>query len=283
MTTVVVGGNGQLGADLVNACENEAIGLTHDDIEVSDIQSVRDALTPLNPDLVINTAAFHNTDACEDEPEKTFNVNSVGAYNVAKATAEIGCKNVYLSTDYVFDGQRKTPYTEEDKTNPLNVYGASKVAGESVSIILNPQTFIVRCCGLYGMTTSRKGHNFPDLMIRLGRQRDELKVVTDEVLTPTYTKDLSEKLLEVAATDKYGLYHMTNTGECSWFDYAGKVFEIMDIEVDLKPAGPDDFPKKAARPAYSVLNNLRLKMEGFGDLRGWGDALEDYLKTKYGD
>ncbi|HHQ44662.1 MAG TPA: dTDP-4-dehydrorhamnose reductase [Candidatus Altiarchaeales archaeon] len=282
MKILIIGSNGQLGSDLMNTFQNQAIGYTHKDIEITNLDSVTKAIGHEAPDIVINTAAYHNTDECEDDPEKTFSVNTIGAYNIAKACRKTGSKTVYISTDYVFDGSKKTPYTEEDTVNPLNIYGASKVAGEQVTRILNPRHYIIRCSGLYGLTTSRKGHNFPDLMIKLGKKRDELKVVKDEVLTPTYTKDLSEKIKELVETEYHGTYHLTNTGFCSWYDFAEKVLEEMEIQTNLKPAGPDDFPKKAARPKYSALDNKNLRKTGIKEMRSWQDALRDYLTTKYG-
>jgi len=242
---------------------------------------VRRMLTEVMPDVVINTAAFHRVDDCEDQPEKAFKVNTYAMRNLAQICLDLDCALVHISTDYVFGGEKRTPYTEDDAPNPLNVYGVSKLAGEYFVRNICPKHFIIRTSGLYGVAgSSGKGGNFIETMIRLAKEHKPIRVVNDQVLTPTYTKDLAPKIKELLQTEAYGLYHITNSGQCSWYEFAGKIFELLDLKPDFSPTTTDEFRAKARRPAYSVLAHNKLKRLGLDDLRPWPQALKAYLEEK---
>jgi len=283
MKVAIIGANGQLGSDLVKAlASEEVIPLTHDDIEVADQASVHRVLTRHQPQVVINTAAFHNVVACEEQPERAFAVNAIGAWNVARACGPLGASLVHISTDYVFDGQKGNPYTEDDLPRPLNVYGVSKLAGEHLIRYSLKQHFIIRTSGLYGTHPCRAkgGENFVELMLRLARERDEVRVVNDEVLTPTYTWDLARQIALLIHTQHYGLYHVTSGGQCSWYEFARAIFELTGTRVNLQPTTAEEFPRPVKRPAYSVLENRALRELGLDRMRPWQEALAAYLETR---
>jgi dTDP-4-dehydrorhamnose reductase len=252
MKVAVVGANGQLGTDLVDALVAagfEAAPLRHGDIEVADLDSVRAALAEHAPDAVLNTAAFHNMPACEEDPQRTFEVNAVGALNLARAATELGVRNVYFSTDYVFDGAKGEPYEETDRPQPLNVYGASKLAGERLSEVYAPETLVLRVSGIYGRVPCRhKGANFITKMIELAGRLPEVRVVTDEILTPTPTRAIAEKTVELLNTDATGLMHLTCEGSCSWYDFAHEIFSTLRLGTPLHEAKVADFPSPVQRP-----------------------------------
>jgi dTDP-4-dehydrorhamnose reductase len=257
------------------------IGLTHGSLDIRQPARVRAVLFEANPEIVINTAAFNRVDDSEDDPDKAFSVNAYGARNVARVCAELGCTLMHISTDYVFGDEKRSPYSERDTPNPLSVYGVSKLAGEIFVRNICPQHFVVRTCGLYGIAGSAgKGGNFVDTMIRLAQQDKPIRVVDDQVLTPTYAKDLAETLKDLAQTQAYGLYHITNAGQCSWYDFAGHVFELARLKPDVAPITSEAFGAKARRPGYSVLAAERLKKIGLKELRPWQEALRDYLSEK---
>ena len=213
-----------MGTEIVKVLHSEeVIPLTHEDIEVADEGSVRKTVAPYEPEVIISTAAYHRVADCERNEIKSFKVNAIGAKNLANVCKEKNAVLVYISTDYVFDGQKGKPYIESDPPRPLNVYGISKLAGEYYIRYIWPKHFIIRTSGLYGSAKCRaKGGNFIDLMLRLANERDEIQVVDDEVLTPTYTVDLALKIRELIQRDYFGLYHITNNGACSWYGFAQK-------------------------------------------------------------
>jgi len=280
----VVGGTGQLGSDLVKVLRaggDEAISLSHADIECADLESVRAALGGLRPEIVINCAAFVRVDECERRPEDAFQVNAIGSLHVAKICAEIDAVCVYISTDYVFDGQKGEPYTEEDRPNPLSVYGTSKLAGEYSVRAACPRHFIVRTSGLYGAAgSSGKGGNFVETMIRLAAEGTPIRVVSDQVLTPTYAKDLAQKIRELLQTKAYGVFHIANNGGCSWYEFADTIFRLLGLRPDLGPTTTEEFGSVARRPAYSVLAHVGLRQVRLENLRIWSEALPAYLMEK---
>lgn len=282
MKVLIIGANGQLGNDLVKAFQGEElIPLTHKDIEICDYARTREILTKAKPDAVINTAAYHRTDECEDNVQKAFEVNAFAVRNLAQVCQDLGCTLVHMSTDYVFGGEKATPYTEDDLPNPLNVYGVSKLAGEHFVRNICEKHFIIRSSGLFGVAgASGKGGNFVETMIRLAKERKPIRVVDDQVLSPTYTRDLAQKIKELLRTEAYGLYHLTNSGQCSWYEFASKIFELMNLKPDLAPTTTAEFGAKARRPVYSVLAHEGLKRLGLDDLRPWPEALRAYLKEK---
>jgi dTDP-4-dehydrorhamnose reductase len=284
MKVAVIGAKGQLGQDLLKALEekgDEAIALAHEDLDVTDLEATRRTIREIAPHVVVNTAAFHKVDLCEDEPAQTFAVNASGARHVAMACAEAGAVAVFFSTDYVFGGEKREPYREEDRPNPLSVYGVSKLAGELATRITLERHFVIRTTGLYGLAgASGKGGNFVETMLRLAREGKSIRVVEDQVLTPTYTVDLAERVVQLLHTDAYGLYHMTSTGECSWYEFARTIFELAGLTVDLSPTTSTEFGAKARRPAYSVLDNVRMREVGIPEFRPWREALKAYLEAR---
>jgi dTDP-4-dehydrorhamnose reductase len=279
----VIGSTGQLGGDLVRVFGEGAVGLSHGELDITDGVGVASAVHSLRPEWVLNTAAFHRVDDCEVNPALAFAVNAVGASNVARAAAAVGAGVVFFSTDYVFGGQRRErddPYEEGDDPSPLNVYGVSKVAGEQLVMQANERHIVVRSAGLYGTSTSRKGWTFPELMINKARTDGLVRVVTDQVLSPTYTADLAQKTRELVERDASGLFHLTNAGECSWFEFARGVFELAGVEVEVEPIETGETRRRAHRPSYSALKTTRLGEAGVSPMRSWEEALGDYLRAK---
>ena len=283
MRVAVIGSTGQLGQDLLRVFGDRAIGFAHEDLDVTDPAGVALAVRSAEPDWVLNTAAFHRVDDCEEDPTSTFAVNATGALNVARAAADIGSGVAFYSTDYVFGGEgreRDHPYVEQDNPYPLNVYGASKVAGEQLAMQANERHLVVRSAGLYGTATSRKGWTFPELMINKARTDGFVRVVTDQVLSPTFTADLARTTKQLIDHDARGLFHLTNAGECSWFDFAQKAFEIVGVKARMEPIDTGQMKQRARRPSYSALETSRLGAVGLNPMRPWEEALGDYLKQK---
>lgn len=282
MRVLIIGARGQLGTDLVRVLSDwNVTATTSAELDVRDFAGTRRKLLDLRPELVINTSAFHRVDDCEDEADRAFLVNVHAVRNLAKVCAEMDTVLTHFSTDYVFAGDHAQPYAENDLPGPLSVYGGSKLAGEHMVRAYCPRHFVVRTCGLYGVAgTSGKGGNFVETMLRLARDGKPIRVVNDQVLTPTYTLDLAMKIKELVRTDAFGLYHLTSQSSCSWFEFAGKVFELADVQPDFGPTTTAAFAAKARRPAYSVLDNTRLCALGLCDMRPWQEALAAYMHEK---
>jgi dTDP-4-dehydrorhamnose reductase len=283
LKVAVIGSTGQLGQDLLRVFGEDAVGFTHQDLDVTDGVGVASAMHSVQPDWVLNTAAFHRVDDCETNPALSFAVNALGALNVARATATVGAGVVFYSTDYVFGGQdreRGHPYEEGDRLHPLNVYGVSKGAGEQLVMQANARHLVVRSAGLYGTATSRKGWTFPELMLNKARTEGIVRVVTDQVLSPTFTADLALKTKELIEQDAAGLFHLTNAGECSWFEFARGVFDLAGVDAKMEPIRTDQTQRRARRPSYSALTTARLAEVGLRPLRPWQEALGDYLRAK---
>jgi dTDP-4-dehydrorhamnose reductase len=282
MKVMVIGANGQLGSDLVKVfSEWQVIPIKHMDFDICDHAMTHTRITEVKPDVVINTAAFHRVDDCEDRPEKAFAVNTVAVRHLAQVCAAVRCTLVHVSTDYVFGSDQRAPYTENDVPSPLNVYGVSKLAGEYFVRTLCPKHFIARTTGLYGLAgSSGKGGNFVELMIRLAKEGKPIKVVHDQVLTPTSTKDLALKIKDLVQTEAYGLYHLTNSSGCSWYEFAAKIFQLTGLHPNFEPTTSAAFPTKARRPSFSVLAHTQLPKAGLADMRPWPEALADYLQEK---
>ena len=283
MRVVIIGSTGQLGQDLLRVFGDEAVGLSHQDVDVTDEAGVASALGSHRPDWVLNTAAFHRVDDCELDPATSFAVNATGALNVARAAADIGSGVVFYSSDYVFGGEergRDHAYEEGDRPDPLSVYGTTKVAGEQLVMQANERHLVVRSAGLYGTATSRKGWTFPELMINKARSDGAVRVVTDQVLSPTFTADLAQKSKELIEHDAAGLFHLTNARECSWFEFARGAFDIAGVEAEIEPIGSEQLNQRARRPPYSALDSSRLAAVGVSPMRPWEEALDDYLNQK---
>ena len=283
MRTVVIGGTGQLGQDLLRFLGDEAVSLSHQEFDVTDGVGVVETLRALKPDWVVNTAAFHRVDDCELNPTQSFAVNATGAANVARAAADLGAGVVFYSTDYVYGGEgrpRNTPHLESDPVDPLSVYGVSKWAGEQLVAQRNPRHIVVRSAGLYGTATSRKGWTFPELMVNKAKSEGKLKVVTDQALSPTYTHDLAETTVALMRGDATGLFHLTNAGECSWWEFAKATVDLAGIAVEVEPTVSTQLGRRAKRPPYSAMASERLPGTGVAPMRPWQEALEHYLTAK---
>jgi dTDP-4-dehydrorhamnose reductase len=282
LKVAVIGANGQLGADVVSEFQNAGAttaALMHADLDISSLEETKRVLREIEPSLVVNTAAMHRVESCETQPLRAFEVNALGARNLSMVARELNTGLVHISTDYVFDGSKGKPYLEDDPAVPLNVYGNTKLSGEAFIRATSEKYFILRTSALYGENPCRAkgGKNFVDLMLKLASERDELRVVDDEVVSPTFTRDLAKQIVDLSRTDHYGLYHATAEGSCSWYEFAKTIFDLANIAVNLKIAGPREFPSKVPRPKYSVLENAQLKKRGLNSFPPWQHGLAAYL------
>lgn len=286
MKALVTGVKGQLGYDVVNELTKrgyEAVGVDIEEMDITDEASVNKVIKECNPDVVVHCAAWTAVDAAEDEENipKVMAVNAKGTENIAKVCKEIDAKMIYISTDYVFNGQGETPWKPDDEREPLNVYGQSKYEGELAVTSLLEKYYIVRIAWVFGVN----GKNFIRTMINLGQTHDKLTVVNDQIGTPTYTYDLARLLVDMAETDKYGIYHATNEGGyISWYDFTVEImkqagqYDEKYAKVQVSPVSSDAYPAKAKRPSNSRMNKDKLKENGFTPLPTWQDALGRYLK-----
>lgn len=278
MKILVTGANGQLGRELVllpATRDTEITGFGRKELDITDLEQCRSMLRSHQPDAVIHCAAYTKVDQAESEPDEAYRVNAYGTRNAVLAAEEVGAKFVYISTDYVFDGRADKPYREYDRTDPQTVYGRSKLAGEQLVQSLSSRYFIVRTSWVYG----KHGANFVKTMLKLAEERDSLKVVHDQIGSPTYTLDLARFLLELVKTDYYGIYHASNSGACSWYEFAKAIFEEKGLNVQVEPCTTAEFPRPAPRPAYSVLDHGAIRAHGFEPLRPWREALRHYLRN----
>jgi len=286
MKIAVIGADGQLGTDICVALDqnqHQVVRLTIADIEISDGNSVSRVLKEIQPQWVINTAAFHHVEKCEEEPIKAFEVNALGARNVALVCREIDAVLLHISTDYIFDGKKRAPYVESDKPMPLNVYANTKLAGEYFVEAACEKHYILRVSGIYGKNPclGKGGRNFVDLMIKLSQEREEVRVVDNEILTPTSTVEISRQIVKmIDAKPHYGIYHCTAEGRCSWYEFAAEIFEITKPNIKFNKAAPGEFAVKVQRPEYSVLENRNLKDQGINIMRHWKDGLREYLANR---
>jgi dTDP-4-dehydrorhamnose reductase len=280
----VIGANGQLGRDVVHAFEangDHVIPLTHAEIELADLNSVATSLQKFNPDVVVNTAAMHHVENCEREPAKAFAVNGIGTWNLSKVVRDMDKVLVHVSTDYVFDGKKEIPYEETDTPTPLNVYGNTKLAGEYFLLSTAPKHFVLRTSAIYGHNPCRAkgGLNFIELMLKLAQERGKVRVVDNEIVSPTSTAELARQIVALSRSHAYGLYHATAEGSCSWHKFAQEVFQLTNTRVDLQIAGPNEFPAKVPRPKYSVLENCGLKRQGLNIFRPWQEGVREYVSA----
>jgi dTDP-4-dehydrorhamnose reductase len=283
MKLLVLGANGQLGSDLLRvfrAAGDTVIPATHADVEVCSPDRVSEILGETKADVVLNTAAFHKVEECEKNPALAFQVNATGAMNLARACQRSGAMLVHFSTDYVFDGRKRAPYEETDLPSPLNVYGASKVAGEHLITCNLERYFVIRTCGLYGVAgSSGKGGNFVENMLKKAMAGDAIRVVDDQVLTPTYTVDLAEATRRLILTQKFGLYHLTSEGQCSWYEFTRSILEMAGADAHLSPVKSADFPVTVRRPFYSVLSKAKFRALSLS-IPAWQDALSRYMQAR---
>ena len=274
MKVLITGSNGMLGHDLIDVLndKHELILTTSKTLDITDKEHTVEFIIENKPDIVINSAAYTDVDGCEENRELAFSVNGEGVRNLAIGCREADCPLVHISTDYVFNGKNDTPWVEDDEIGPISVYGKSKLEGEQAIQEILDKFFIVRTAWLYGVN----GGNFPKTMLELAKTHDELTVVYDEVGTPTYAPDLAEAIGKLIETDYYGIYHITNSGSCSWCEFAKYIFEIAGVDVKVTPVTASEFARPAPRPSYSVLNNKKWADNGFEPLRSYKEAIKDY-------
>jgi len=273
---VVTGGDGQLGQELIRLSSDECVivGLNRSQLDITDQEKCMYVIKRLKPDAIIHAAAYTAVDRAESDPDGAWLVNAKGTSHVAAAAEAIKASLCYISTDYVFDGEGMIPYRETDIANPRNVYGKTKLEGERLASLICVKTFVVRTSWVFGNCDN----HFVGTMLRLARQRAELRVVNDQTGSPTYTYDLAKLLVELVKTNQYGVYHATNSGQCTWYEFARAVFEEAGIDrINVVPCTTDEFPRPARRPKFSVLGNQALQDAGIPPLRHWRDALRDYL------
>ncbi|RTE08150.1 dTDP-4-dehydrorhamnose reductase [Paenibacillus whitsoniae] len=275
MKILVTGANGQLGQEVVKLlrAKHKVFGLGREQLDITNAQQCLFVLDEHQPDVVIHSAAYTAVDSAESEEEKAFLVNGEGTKSLAIAAERVGAKFCYISTDYVFDGTATQAYREDDETNPQSVYGKSKRAGELHVRSLSSRAFIVRTSWVYG----RYGGNFVKTMLSLAKTRDSLKVVHDQFGSPTYTLDLALFLEQLIQTEKYGTYHASNSGVCTWYEFACAIFEESGIGIRVEPCTTEEFPRPAPRPKYSVMEHGAILANGFEDMRPWRDGLRAFL------
>lgn len=278
MKVLVTGANGQLGYDVVKELQKQNIeccGVTRKDFDIIDFEATEKFITNYMPDMVIHCAAYTAVDKAEDEQGLCYLVNASATENIAQICKKIDAKMVYISTDYVFDGTKGGFYEVDDKPNPINVYGRTKLLGEQAVQKMLDKYFIVRISWVFG----EHGNNFVKTMLRLGKEHKELNVVADQYGSPTYTADLAPLLIEMIKTDKYGVYHATNEGICSWAEFAEEIFKVAGMNVKVNHIATDEYPTKAKRPVNSRLSKEKLK-GNFRELKEWKNALKEYIKIE---
>jgi dTDP-4-dehydrorhamnose reductase len=251
----------------------EVIGMGRSDLDITNEETVQTEMSRLKTEIIIHCAAYTQVDKAESEKDDAFFINGVGTRNIAIAAESIQSKLVYISSDYVFDGRSSTSYHEYSPVSPINIYGSSKLAGEMMVRDFHSQFFIVRTSWVFGTY----GNNFVKTMLQLSKERDRLSVVNDQIGCPTYTIDLSKCILQLMETTKYGVYHVSNSGSCSWFEFAKEIFKQTNKSIQLEPCTTDEFPRIAKRPKYSVLEHMGLRINQFEPMPHWKDALTRFL------
>lgn len=274
MKILITGANGQLGRELARqySQQHELILTDRDSLDITNERELAGAFAQMKPQAVVHCAAYTQVDGAESDFDGAFRVNVIGSQNVAAQALQHGAKLVYVSTDYVFDGQTDSHYREYDRTNPLNVYGKTKLLGEQMVKEIIGRHFIVRTAWLYG-----NGNNFVRTMLKLAQIKDRLQVVNDQIGSPTCTKDLAAAIGRILESDAYGTYHATCQGECSWYDFAREIFRLTGYNIPVDPVPTEAFPRPAVRPRYSVLDNYMLAMTVGDPMRTWQDALQEYV------
>ena len=273
MRVLLTGAGGQLGLELAGILPDrghEVVALDRLALDVADPEAVEGAIDEHTPEIVVNAAAYTNVDGCEEAMDLAYSVNALGPRNLAQACERRGCGLLHVSTNYVFDGRDERPYEPFDPPNPISAYGRTKLAGEEHVMRLTNRWYVVRSAGVYG-----RGHNFVRTMLRVAKERGSLKVKDDEFISPTYARDLAEGIAGIVEDGRYGLYHLTNAGSCSWYEFTREIFRLAGVETEVVPIPGSEYPLPAARPANGVLSSL-----GSPKLRHWGEALADYLSRE---
>lgn len=285
MKILLIGKTGQLGGDILRNGGTHEIH-AHDestlDITVPDV--VRATIADLRPDVVINTAAFHNVPRCETEPLEAFRVNCIAVRDLAAACNEAGCRLVTFSSDYVFGGEKRSPYLEDDSPAPLQIYGISRLAGELAALSTGPgHAVVIRTCGLYGVSgAASKGGNFVDQRIADAKRGGPVEMGCDQTVSPTWTGDLSDAVLRLIAHPglRPGIYHLVNEGECSWYEFTKEIYRILGLDVDVRPVDRKGLTGMMRRPLYSALGNVNAREMGIS-LPSWRTGLENYIQKKF--
>lgn len=278
MKILLTGSKGMLGYDLIRVLtdKHQVVTTDIDDLDVTNLDQTIAGIMRIKPDTVIHAAAYTNVDGCESNIDMAFQVNGIGARNVAIACQETGASMVYFSSDYVFDGEKGSPYLEYDQTNPKSIYGQSKLWGEMLVKEVLPRHSIIRTSWLYGVN----GKNFVTTMLDLARRAPELRVVNDQIGSPTYTLDLARAVAQIIDKPMFGTLHLTNSDICSWYEFAMEIFTQAGMEVNITPINSDELRRPAFRPKYSVLANYMWKLEGLAPLRSYKDALAEFINVK---
>ncbi|HZI51446.1 MAG TPA: dTDP-4-dehydrorhamnose reductase [Terriglobia bacterium] len=279
MRICIVGANGQLGRDLTNTLAgHDVLPLTRKDFDVTDHVRAREIVTAARPEMLVNLSAYHRVDDCEANPALAYSVNVLSVLNLVRIANDLDAKIVQISTDYVFDGNSTTPYTEASEPFPLSVYGNSRLAGEYLVRSQAKRFLLIRTCGLYGHAGSQgKGGNFVETMLRKARAGEPIQVVNDQTVTPTSTANLARQLALLFSTQNEGLFHVTNEGACTWYEFAAATLDIAGVSANLTPTTSAAYKAPARRPQFSVLENKRLKDLGLNRMLPWRDALAEYL------
>lgn len=283
MRYLVIGANGQLGRDLCPRLPGKVIGVGREQADLTRSDRLQATVAQIQPQVIVNCAAYNFVDRAESEPDLAFAVNALGVQSLARLCGERQITLVHFSSDYVFglDAGRSTPWNEDDPPGPVSVYGASKLAGEYFVRTYCPKHFVIRTCGLYGVWGSGgKGGNFVETMLKLAAQGKPLRIVDDQVCTPTYTRDLANAVVPLIDSGRFGLYHLTSAGSCTWFEFASAIFDLAALKVERSPVTSVEYGAAARRPAYSVLSNRRYESLGFAPMRPWREALATYLTER---
>ena len=274
MKILITGAYGMLGSDLREVLKNHELIVTGSkDLDITNEENVIDFIDENSPEVVINAAAYTAVDDCETNYDEAYAVNAIGPKNLAIACKKQDVPLVHISTDYVFDGSKRTPLLENDALGPQSAYGKTKLEGEKFIQEYTDKYFILRTAWLYGI----HGNNFVQTMLSLAENHDEITVVDDQIGSPTYSLDLAVSIANLLNSDKYGIYHLTNEGECSWYEFSKRIFELSDVDVKVLPVTTEEFPRPAPRPHYSVLSNQKWIKAGFSQMRKYEEALNDYL------
>lgn len=280
MKILITGGKGQLGSEVahqLSSAEYDFDAFDIDELDITNLKAVRKSVKDGKYTHIINCAAYTDVNNCESDGKAAYALNAIGARNLAIAAEECGAEIAHVSTDYVFSGQnQESPYTVYDIPSPVSAYGKTKLAGEGYIRDFSSKYYIVRTAWLYG----RNGENFVSKIIKLASQRDEIKVVNDQVGSPTNAEDLAKSLIKLISTGEYGIYHCTGKGKCSWYDFAKRIVKLSGENCEVKPCTTDEFPTPARRPAYSVLDNSALAEIGIDVARDWEEALSDFISKK---
>ncbi len=280
---LLIGSRGQLGSDLLRVLPHDTVGVDYPECDVRDQQQVEAAVAAARPAWVINCAAQTDVDGCEREPQDAFAINALGAWHVARSATRLAARVMYISTDYVFGGApaRGTAYVEDDCPSPVNVYGASKLAGEHLTLACDRANLVVRTSGLYGHAGARgKGGNFVETMLRLAAGKRPIRVVRDQRLSPTSTVALASRLVALLGCQAGGIVHMAAAYSCSWFEFASEIFAYAQLPVDVSPISSSEYTTVARRPALSALGSRRLAELGIPACPGWREMLHEYLRTR---